>query len=606
MSFFRGKYIMNDLLEKDNDIQNDVQTDVDPENTPDTFDTDKKAKSKKTLLYIFCGVFAFLCLCVFSVFMFVHPAFVYSEEGDVHCQIGNNFSYPDCKIKYLFFDITNKAEKTNNVNTDTIGDYSVTYSLSVFGRQFKSTKKVLVRDEIPPIIELTGEKEITLSSPDFFVEDGFSAEDGYDGDLTLNVVSKQIRKDGEYFIEYTVKDSSGNIGKAERKLIIKDIVPPVITLNGENELFLNVPEYSEAGYVANDDVDGDITPNVVFSSDYTAYTEGDFTFTYSVTDSSGNKTEIQRKVHVKDDVPPYITLNGPETMYIKLGEKYEENGGTAFDAFEGNLTSKMEISGYVDTTAVGKYEVLYTSSDSKSNLSQKVRKITVYEPNTFVEGAVNGQGVVSDSTIYLTFDDGPSNKVTPRVLDILKANNIKATFFIINYSDANKPLIQRMINEGHTIGIHGYTHDFPTAYASVDAYINNIKSLRQKLLDDFGYDTNIIRFLGGSSNTISKKYRIGIMSELCPLVESLGYTYFDWNVSSGDADGNTIAKNTIINNVTKGVRKNRSNVVLMHDINTKTTTADALQSIINYGLSNGYTFAGLSSYTPAVHHSIQN
>jgi len=208
--------------------------------------------------------------------------------------------------------------------------------------------------------------------------------------------------------------------------------------------------------------------------------------------------------------------------------------------------------------------------------------------------------------VALTFDDGPSSDVTVRVLDTLKANGIKATFFICDYDEDKLPIIKRMIDEGHTIGIHGYSHDYSQIYTSNDAFMENINKLKNKLKEDTGYDAYVIRFPGGSSNTVSEKYCVGVMSQLVQTVTDSGLMYMDWNVSSGDAEGNNRPVNLIIKNVTGGFKHNRNNVVLMHDTSAKQTSADALQSIITYGKNNGYSFYPISKDTIPVHHGVNN
>ena len=275
----------------------------------------------------------------------------------------------------------------------------------------------------------------------------------------------------------------------------------------------------------------------------------------------------------------------------------------ANDNFDLNVPVVTE--GAPDMSKPGEYSVTYSAADSAGHTSSATRKVIVAESPVSGGDGITGGGVVSDSTIYLTFDDGPSY-VTPKVLDILKEYNVKATFFILNYSEANKEFVKRAIDEGHTIGIHGYSHDYEVIYVNAEAGLDNIKKLHDKLEKDFGYSTNLTRFPGGSSNTVSRKYCEGVMSELCPLAERAGYSYFDWNISSDDATVGGLAAKTIASNVINGLKKGRGNVVLMHDSYGKDTSAEALEDIIKYGLENGYTFAGLSSNTPPVHHPINN
>jgi peptidoglycan/xylan/chitin deacetylase (PgdA/CDA1 family) len=136
--------------------------------------------------------------------------------------------------------------------------------------------------------------------------------------------------------------------------------------------------------------------------------------------------------------------------------------------------------------------------------------------------------------------------------------------------------------------------------------MNNITKLDEKLQKDFNYKPFVIRFPGGSSNTISRKYSEGIMTKLVKKVSDAGYDYLDWNVDSEDATGNNVAKKKLIANVTGGLQENRDNVVLMHDTNAKMTTAKSLKKIIKYAKANGFEFYAFTEGTPAVHHGTNN
>lgn len=243
-----------------------------------------------------------------------------------------------------------------------------------------------------------------------------------------------------------------------------------------------------------------------------------------------------------------------------------------------------------------------TPSDQTDNQTQP-EDAPSQEPETPEEPPVE---VDPNSIVYLTFDDGPSSTSTERILDILKANEIHATFFIVNYSSDKIPLLQRMVDEGHTIGIHAYSHEYEDCYGTEDAYLDGVEKLKEKLKNDVGYDAFCLRFPGGSSNTISRNYNEGIMSRLAVQVENLGMEYFDWNVDSEDASGNHIPDSTLIANTTSELVKGRGNVVLMHDTDAKDTTVQALQSIIDYGKQNGYHFEAIDRNTPPVHHQINN
>lgn len=208
-------------------------------------------------------------------------------------------------------------------------------------------------------------------------------------------------------------------------------------------------------------------------------------------------------------------------------------------------------------------------------------------------------------TICLTFDDGPSVEITNQILDILAEKNVKATFFILDYNDDKLEIIKREIQEGHTVGLHGYSHAYSSIYSSLDALTSNFVMLQEKLYNDTGYYAEFIRFPGGASNTVSAKYCSGIMTEATKKLTDMGFVYFDWNVDSDDA-GSASSSDEIYNNVTSTLVEGRTNVVLMHDAASKIYTLEALPRIIEYGLENGFEFTAITSETKLVQHNVNN
>ncbi len=208
------------------------------------------------------------------------------------------------------------------------------------------------------------------------------------------------------------------------------------------------------------------------------------------------------------------------------------------------------------------------------------------------------------SIIYLTFDDGPNRYSTPKVLNILKKNKVKATFFELKPAKADFDLTKRVLKEGHTLAMHGYQHKYDRIYKSVDIYRNNLDKERDLFFRKFGVWCTVTRFPGGSSNTVSR-YKPGIMTKITKQIHDWGYHYFDWNVSSGDA-GDVKTSAAVYKNVTSGLKKGRSNVVLMHDFNKNDKTINALDKIIKYGKKHGYTFRAITAATDEIHHAVNN
>lgn len=213
-------------------------------------------------------------------------------------------------------------------------------------------------------------------------------------------------------------------------------------------------------------------------------------------------------------------------------------------------------------------------------------------------------GVQNDKKVYLTFDDGPSQN-TLEILRILEEHNAKATFFVVN-SQYNA-YMKQIVESGNEIALHTFTHNYKTVYQSEAAYFEDLQKISDVVKRETGVEAKVIRFPGGSSNTVSRRYQKGIMARLTKQVEEQGYTYFDWNCSSGDASGDGIAAAKLVRNVKAQTKQmNGHIVVLMHDSQAKATTVEALPEILTYFESRGFTFEVLTPETPAVHHGVNN
>lgn len=442
----------------------------------------------------------------------------------------------------------------------------------------------------PPKFELTKGQNITLKYGQKYKEPGYKVTKfGHDYSKNVKITNKiNKNKLGTYDIIYQVK-INGLTFKQIRKVKLIDKEKPKITLTGnQNITICPNKEYKEEGYKAIDNYDGDITSKVQ------VITKNNI-ITYKVEDSSGNKTELTRTITKEDKTSPTIILKGNQSQTIYIGESWKEPGYTAADNCDNDLTSKVITSGSVNTNKVGTYKINYTVKDSTSNTFSIDRTVKV------INKPVKNNSTVNKGIIYLTFDDGPKEGTTNVILDILKEENVKATFFVTNSGPDS--LIKREYNEGHTVGLHTATHNYSTVYSSVNNYYNDLLQVQNRVKRITGYESKIIRFPGGSSNTISKKYSKGIMTTLTKDVVNKGYHYFDWNVDSDDA-GSARSSKTVYNNVVKNLSKNRANVILMHDI--KPQTRDALKSIIQFGKNNGYSFDKITMSTPMVTHGVNN
>lgn len=315
-------------------------------------------------------------------------------------------------------------------------------------------------------------------------------------------------------------------------------------------------------------------------------------------DSSGNCTTVTRPIVYNDPVPPVLVLNGDSEVSIGKGRQYREPGYTATDNCDGDITDRVIVTGSVDRTTPGNYTLTYTVKDSYENTVSVSRTVCVEK--TPGDPIPAPEVIVPDGkVIYLTFDDGPGPR-TPELLDILKKYNVKATFFVVNTGYIGT--IKRAAEEGHSIAIHTKTHNFRKIYASENAYYEDLYAMQDIITAHTGKVTTLLRFPGGSSNTISR-FNWGIMSRLTKSVVDNGFQYFDWNVDSNDAGGASTA-NEVFNNVINGVSKRQTSIVLQHDI--KGFSIEAVERIICWGLENGYTFLPLDPTSPGCHHGVNN
>lgn len=435
-----------------------------------------------------------------------------------------------------------------------------------------------------PFFKLKGKREITLEVNNEYKENGYLTN------AKVLEVSNNINtsKLGTYTVLYKYKKYN-KIKETIRVVNIVDKTPPELDLIGNLEINNCFKSYQEEGYAAFDNYDGDLTQKVEKEIK-------DGKIIYKVKDSSNNITTKERIFSNIDKEGPVIKLKG-SSVNLKINNKYVEQGYTVTDNCDDDLTSKVEITNNININKEGTYEVIYKVKDKSGNESKEVRKVTVYTPKKCFFSVSNGKPGV----IYLTFDDGPSTKNTSRLLDILKEENVKATFFLIDKTNTDY-LIKRMYDEGHTIGLHTASHNYKYIYSSTTNFIKDIEKIQEKVARITGEKSSIIRFPGGSSNTVSS-FNPGIMCTLSNMVIEKGYHYFDWNVSSGDAGSKRSKKNTY-RNVTNNLSKNRANVVLMHDIYD--STVDAVKDIIKYGKDNGYTFEKITMDTEMYTHYVNN
>ena len=460
---------------------------------------EKKRKRRKFIINY--SIILFLLIILIIAILFFIPKIKLNGNKIIKVEYGDHYEDPGCTATYQGKDISDKIWYEGEVDEKTTGSYKVVCKIRKNKFVVSKERIVEIVDTKKPEIELVGEKEKVICPKKEYEEEGFTAKDNYDGDLTKSV---------------------------KREVEDKEIV-------------------------------------------------------YSVSDSSGNIETVKRTIIKEDKTAPEITLNGNETVYVTIGNKYNEQGATAKDNCDDDLSESIKIEGNVDTNNAATYTVTYSVEDLSGNIGTKERKVVVQKATQKLSSSL---GCGAEGTIYLTFDDGPNDNYTPTILNILKEYGVKATFFVTRAGSDS--LISREYNEGHAVAVHTWTHDYGTIYASSEAFWSDFNKVQERIKRLTGSETKLMRFPGGASNTVSKVP----MSQLANEALSKGYNYIDWNISSGDAGGTT-DPNQECRNVTGSLSKSRGNVVLMHDI--KKHTMNAIRCIVTYGIDNGYTFAKLDS-----------
>ncbi|MFA1014265.1 polysaccharide deacetylase family protein [Dubosiella newyorkensis] len=387
---------------------------------------------------------------------------------------------------------------------------------------------------------------------------------------------------GEYPITYTYGNE-----KINAIVNVKDQKPPVLTLQeakvdmkDKGDPKLIIKEVKDASEVTFD-----------FKYDKKTFDErGKHKIEVTATDEDGNTTtETGTLIREEDSKAPTL-VDPDQKITIKQGEELDLSAIKVKDDFDPEPTVTMDEE--FDSEEAGKQTITIKVSDRSGNEKEYEQIVNVKEDPAY------GKKVV-----YLTFDDGPSEN-TAKILDILDKYNAKATFFVTgNHPEYNK-YMKRAAKEGHTIGLHTYTHNYSQLYSSEEAYFDDLQQISDMVEDVTGKKSKVIRFPGGSSNMISANYVDGLMTTLTQKVQEQGYQYFDWNVDSTDASGNRVPVSQLVENATASDDQYIN--ILMHDTDAKDTTVEALPEIIKYYKDKGYVFLGLDTDSYAPHHNVVN
>lgn len=215
-------------------------------------------------------------------------------------------------------------------------------------------------------------------------------------------------------------------------------------------------------------------------------------------------------------------------------------------------------------------------------------------PDLYVDSVKPIIHIKEKKLAYLTFDDGPSN-ITDNILETLEAENIKATFFVIGCTikEEEEEYLRKMVEKGHTVGIHTYSHDYKKIYSSVEAYLEDFNKAFQLIYDITGVQPKIFRFPWGSANGYNKH----IKEELVAEMERRGFTFYDWTVSAEDSIGRP-TEYRILHNIMKDLDRQKNPIILLHDASVNKLTAKTLPKIIEAIREQEFEFDTLDHREP--------
>ena len=404
-------------------------------------------------------------------------------------------------------------------------------------------------------------------------------------DVNVDTSKIDFSKVGKYPITYIYNNIKTTI-----TIELQDTLKPNVEVQ---EVTVDLGMKITARDVVKDIYDNSRT-TVKFKKDYQFDHVGDYEVEVSICRANSNCVTKKTVVHVlpKDTTPPEI-LGIRNLSVLKDSDIDLLSSVSVKDNQDDNPTLTIDSSN-LDISKVGDYQIVYFAKDRSGNMTKETCIVSVVENKTIGSFEPSDEKVV-----YLTFDDGPSAN-TVKILDFLKANNIKATFFVLEkqgYDD----LYKRIVDEGHAIAIHSSTHDYAEIYKNVDAFMADVKSLSDHIKDLTGVETKLLRFPGGSNNRVSHRYGgSDIMTKIIPTVEEAGYVYYDWNVDSQDAAKGLQDTQVIVDSVLSQAKHNNNAVILMHDAAAKTTTVEALPAIVEGLKEQGFVFDALTTESEPV------
>ncbi len=487
--------------------------------------------------------------------------------------------------------ISSNINVTGSVNPNIVGNYTLSYNVSdsAGNTALTVTRTVNVADTGAPSIALNGASIINHELNTSFSDPGATASDAADGDLTGSIVvggdAVNSNLAGTYVITYNVSDSGGNPAIQQTRTVnVNDFTNPVISLVGSSPTYANLgTSYTDAGATATDNIDGNITANIVTSGTVNISSAGTYTLSYNVADAAGNNaTQVTRTVIVQDQSIPVISLNGSANITHQQGTVYSDAGATASDNIDGNITSNITVTGFVDANAAGVYTLNYNVSDSSGNSAVTVtRTITVADsiiPTLSLIGSspINHEQGTSYTDAGATATDNIDGNITTSIVRTGTVNTNAAGSYTLTYNvsdaagNAASP-ITRIVNVSDTTapvitltGSSTLTHQQGTSYTdagatasdnisgNISANIVVTGTVNTAVAGSYILTYNVSDAAGNAATAVTRTVNVGdtippVLTLLgdSPMDHTLGALFVDPGVSASDNIDGDISANVV-------------------------------------------------------------
>lgn len=309
---------------------------------------------------------------------------------------------------------------------------------------------------------------------------------------------------------------------------------------------------------------------------------------YDVYARSGLSDEelIEYVLHGKDESQPAANMSG--------GTSSDSAVSSASSGSSGNSALQTVDTTEAESSAESESDATVEADQPTQQASQPESPYADIYPDMMVNAPAESDYVRELGTVYLTFDDGPSDN-TYSILSYLEQYNVKATFFVVpNRSEGCYAKLKAIAAAGHSIGVHSASHVYTDIYSSVEAYLDDFHEAWDIIYDATGIKTEIFRFPGGSVNDFNTETRDKIIQEMT----RRGFRYYDWNVESGDVDGATWTD--MYNSIPSDIANCYRSIVLMHDSNSTPNTVLVLGDVLHVLVSDGYKFDKINNDTRPV------